>query len=549
MNPSDLHLPSKFPEWRPVGGPHSSRTQYDAIIAAACSDKRFTILNAPTGIGKSAIYMGLASLLGVRTLVLTQTTFLQTQLMEDFSSMGLKEIKGQHRYPCLYFDDGTRRKLPGCDEGPCHAGIECVLRERGCNYYDAVRTAGRSRLVVTNQSYHMHIRRHGDPLALGGFGLLILDEAHESAESLAEFVKITLHRRKMERLLNLSMPREASVAEWSEWAAEVAIPICRTHLESAKSSVSLYRHGVSVLRELADIDGALADLARAWAWRRLDAPDPPAWVPGSATDWVVEDEGDEVTFQPVWASGYSEEYLFAGIPRVVLVSATATPKDAQFLGINPNDFDYHQYPSPFPRAIRPFYVIPTVKVSRHMTEGEIRIWINRIDQIIEEEAVNRRSKGIIHTVSYDRAKLIYARSRYRDLFEIHDRKSTRDTVKAFREAAAPRILLSPAVSTGWDFPMDQARFQIIAKIPFIDNRPEIVRARVRSDKSYIDYVTLVTLIQMAGRGVRSANDFCRTYLIDDNWSAWFYPRNKKLVPRWFRSAVRRVRNLNEALKR
>lgn len=546
MFPSDLNLPSKFPQWRPIG---STRTQYDAIIAAACSDKRFTILNAPTGIGKSAIYMGLASLLGVRAAILTQTTFLQTQLMEDFGSMGLREIKGQHRYPCLYFDDGKRRRLPGCDEGPCHAGVECTLREQGCYYYDAVRAASRAKLMVTNQSYWMTVRRFGDPLSLGQFGLLILDEAHESAQSLADFVKIHISRRKVEKLLDIAAPRDASIADWSEWAAEVAIPIVRNRLEVAKSSISLYQHGVAMLRDLKDLDGALADLARAWAWRRLDAPDPPAWVPGTSTDWVVEEDGDDASFQPVWASGYSEEYLFAKVPRVILVSATVTPKDAQYLGIPKDDYDYHQYPSPFPRKIRPFYVIPTVKVGRKMTEGETRIWLNRIDQIIEEEAVNRNAKGIIHAISYDRAKQIFSRSRFRDIIEIHDRKSVRDAVKNFREAPAPRVLLSPAVSTGWDFPMDQARFQIIAKIPFIDNRPAIIRERIRTDKSYSDYVTLVTLIQMAGRGVRSAHDFCRTYLIDDNWSAWFYPRNKKLVPRWFRDAVRRVKSLNQALQR
>ena len=97
--------------------------------------------------------------------------------------------------------------------------------------------------------------------------------------------------------------------------------------------------------------------------------------------------------------------------------------------------------------------------------------------------------------------------------------------------------------------MEQARFQIIAKLPFIDSRQKVVEARLRADKTYLDYITLVSLIQMAGRGVRSADDYCRTYLIDDNWSAWFYPRNKKLVPRWFRDSVRRVKNLDQALNK
>jgi hypothetical protein len=151
--------------------------------------------------------------------------------------------------------------------------------------------------------------------------------------------------------------------------------------------------------------------------------------------------------------------------------------------------------------------------------------------------------------SYERAKLIYARSKWQSIIEIHDRRSAKDSIHRFKSAPAPRVLLSPSVGTGWDFPMDQARFQIVAKLPFIDSRQEVVKARIRTDKSYSDYVAMVSLIQMAGRGVRSSSDYCRTYLIDDNWSAWFYPRNKKLVPRWFRDSVRRVKSLDKALKR
>ncbi len=92
--------------------------------------------------------------------------------------------------------------------------------------------------------------------------------------------------------------------------------------------------------------------------------------------------------------------------------------------------------------------------------------------------------------------------------------------------------------------MDECRFQIIAKVPFIDNRPAIIRARVKSDRFYMDYVTLQELIQMCGRGVRSDRDFCNTYIIDDNFGDWFWPRNRKYAPRWFRAGVRRVDSID-----
>jgi Rad3-related DNA helicase len=539
MEPADLGLPSKFPAWR--------RHQREAVLAAACADTRFVIVNASTGTGKSLIYAGIAGLINGRTLILTQTKGLQDQIVGDYASMGLLEIKGQNNYPCLFFKDDEvhrNRRLPSCDEGPCHAGMECELKRGGCTYYDAVRRAARSKLVVTNYSYWMSINRHSDPLALGKFDLLVLDEAHDAAQALADFVKIEIPRKEARALLEMELPREASIEDWVGWTDE-ALPRCRKRLESAKSSVSLYRHGVSVVRRLRGMEGALGFLSHAIGWRRSDAPDPPAWMPGTSTDWIIEETKDGAAFQPVWASGYSEDFLFAHTPKIVLISATVTRKDADYLGIKKDDLTYLEYPSPFPRENRPVWLVPTVSVSRNISTGEERIWMRRIDEIIQKEAIERNQKGIIHAVSYERTKAIVARSRYCSIMMTHDRRSMRDTVETFRRAAPPVVLVSPSVSTGFDFPYDAARFQIIAKVPFIDSRPAVIQARHKADKRYLDYVAMVALIQMAGRGVRAADDHCATYIIDDNFIRWFYPRNRDLIPRWFRAGLRRVRSMAE----
>jgi ATP-dependent DNA helicase DinG len=536
MKPIDLELPPKFKDWRPH--------QLDAIVLTACNDLRFTILNAPPGIGKTTIYMGVSAMLGGRTLALTSTKGLQQQLMDDHGPMGLVEIKGQSNYPCLYFAGDGRRFLPGCDEGPCHAGIECELRDGGCNYYDAVRAAYQSRLVTTNYSYWMTMNRYADISTLGQFDNLVLDEAHAAAQTLADFVKIEIVAKEVRALLALDIPRESNIEEWVYWASNEALPLCRSRLESAKSSVSMFRQSISVVRRLRELETNLAGLANAQGWKRTDAPDPPAWMPGASTDWIIEEDKAGVTFQPVWASGYSEQFLFANIPRIILVSATVTAKDAAYLGIPPETFLYKEYPSPFERRRRPIYVIPTVRVGRNMTQGEERIWINRIDQIIEKEAVEGKAKGIVFTMSYFQAKMIADRSKFRGLIYMHDRHSVRDVVEKFKNARPPAVLISPSVGTGYDFPLDTCRFQVIAKLPFIDSRPAIIRARHRADKKYMDYVTVVELIQRSGRGMRSEQDWVRTYIIDDNFR-WFFSRNKGLMPKWFKGSIRRIRSLDE----
>ena len=495
--------------------------------------------------GKSAIYMGVAGLLGGRTLILTMTKPLQRQLMDDFESMGMKVLQGQNNYPCRYFEDrgNDKRKLT-CDEGPCRAGIDCQLRARGCDYYDAVRVAAKADIVVENYVHWMTLNRFSEPDTLGKFDNLILDEAHEANNALADFVRVVLDRHEFRRLLNLDLPSGASMEEWVEWATEEALPRARAKLEGARAATALHLDGIGTVKEIAELEGHLADLSRARSWKQTDAADPAVWTPGTSSDWVVEEEDEKVTFQPVWASGYAEDYIFRFIPKVVLVSATVTPRDAFYMGVFRSQLDYLQYPSPFHRSKRPLIVIPTVGVKRGMTDGEIKIWINQIDRILELEAEERGLKGIIHAVSYERAKLIKERSRFSHLMVIHDRRNLRTTVEAFKASKGPAVLISPSVGTGYDFPGDQCRFIILAKIPFIDNRPKVIKARMKLDKEYLNHVAFVSLIQMVGRGVRSADDSCRSYLIDDNWR-WFSMATNKMMPKWFKSAIRKVKRFSE----
>lgn len=539
LSPVDLGLPPKFAEWRP--------SQLDAVISAAASDTRFTMLNMPPGVGKSPAYIAVHAMLGGRTLVLTQTKGLQTQLMSDFESMGMAEIKGQSNYPCLYLYDGSSRAHPpGCDEGPCHAGVECELRESGCYYYDALRKAGRSMLVTDNYAHWMTMNRYADPISMGRFTTLILDEAHDAADALADFVRIEIDNRKVRKLLGkeyMPSPGEGGIEEWVEWAI-YALPRCRGLIDSAKAGATLYHEGVQAVRDLRDLEDNLTNLVHAGDWKRTDAPDPPAWVPGTAVDWIIEtDRGGVTHFQPVWASGYAEPYLFAHVPRVILVSATITRKDAPYLGIALDQLTYKSYPSPFDRSRRPVYIYPVVGVGRNMTIGEERIWIRAIDAIIDREI---RYKGIIHAVSYDRARLIQSMSRHSRHMLIHDRRTTRETIRRFRDATAPCILVSPSVSTGYDFPHDACRWQIVAKIPFIDNRPAIIKARHKADRDYLSYVALRGLIQMIGRSTRAEDDWSRCYIVDANWG-WFSASlsKKHMIPKWFKGALKRIRSLRE----
>ena len=541
MEPIDFALPAKFTRFRPG--------QEDSILWAATTEKRFALLSMPTGGGKSAVYMGLAGLTGGRTLVLTGTKGLQQQLTNDFKSMGLVEIKGRNNYPCIL-------ELPnkvGCDEGPCTAGVECEMKPtrrnphaRGCHYYDAVRVARKSQLVVANYMYWMTMMKYGDPESLGDFDNLVLDEAHSAPDLLADFCAVHLSRRELSELLDTKLPPlDENQEVWAEWAQVQLVKCVAIFTNLQELMKTDYRKHLAKMKRVIDLGRRLRELSKADQWKRVDGSNPNVSLPGVVTDWVAESTATGATFSPVWAHAYAESYLFRGIKRVLLVSATLQPTAAKYLGIPPSQYDFRESASTFHPSKRPFIWVPTTRVDRNWTIGQQRIWLNKIDRLIDER-LDR--KGIIHARSYDRTALIVANSRHRDIMLTHRSVNTRDVVEEFKRSRAPRVLVSPSMDTGWDFPYEQCEYQIIAKVPFVDTRSAIIKARAKSDKKYLNYAAALSIIQQNGRGMRSEDDQCETFVIDDHIE-WFMAAAREFFPKWFRSAYKKANGLPAPLPR
>jgi Rad3-related DNA helicase len=237
----------------------------------------------------------------------------------------------------------------------------------------------------------------------------------------------------------------------------------------------------------------------------------------------------------VWPGEYAEENLFLGIKKVVMVSATATRKTPQMLGISPSDIDYREYPSSFPKANRPIIYLPTAHMNmRSRADGLHDIQV-RVNQIIERR-LDR--KAIIQTVSYKLAREIYLGCVFKEMMLIHDSENTREIIELYRNSTRPVVLVSPVLDTGYDFPYEMAEYQIIVKVPFPVTVDKIVKARADRDPEYKDHVTMVKLVQMAGRICRADDDRGETIIIDSDFGWWYNKIGHRLAPRWFTESVR-----------
>src|SRR6185295_8060333 len=63
-------------------------------------------------------------------------------------------------------------------------------------------------------------------------------------------------------------------------------------------------------------------------------------------------------------------------------------------------------------------------------------------------------------------------------------------------------------------------YQIISKVPFPVMTGGIIKAQMKDDPEYADYLTAQTLIQTYGRTNRAEDDFSETFIVDDH-IIWF----------------------------
>lgn len=547
--PVELGLPAKFGNWRPY--------QDQAVSDILFSEARITGLGAPTGFGKTLTYAAAALIMGGRVCFLVSTKGLADQLMLDLQALGLIDVRGQSNYACILEEEERKLSKPTAEanfhakmgwnrvfdlsvaDGVCHSGTKCQYKEGGCLYYDAIRRAKGAQLVVTNYAFWLSVHaahRDSEDPPIGKFDLLVLDEAHNAHEELASFLSIEISDEEVKGLLkadwpNLSMGENQE--EWKVWAA-VERDLAKVELKSLQDHIKQFGGSVAQkkrtrkLRELVKKLGHLASLSGEWVGEIVEE-----WQPGIGKHPIGR------KWDPIWPAPYVEDFLFLGIKRIVLISATLRPKTLEVLGVTSCDggWEFIEYPSTFPVANRPVIVVPTCSLTFRSDDADLLVWVRRADQIINGRKDRR---GVFHSVSFERSKFFALNTRVEGGRIItHTSRETRMVVDRFKneEQYKGSCIVSPSLSTGWDFPYEACEYQIIGKVPFPDNRSAVMKARSKRDKDYPMFLAMVELVQAVGRGMRAADDMCETFVIDNNFN-WFVNKYRHFAPSYFLDAIR-----------
>lgn len=531
---SHYNLTSTFPSWR-----HGQKELTEAVIE---SEKRFIILDLPPGVGKSIICV-MASLNHDKpTVILTGTKGLQDQYSRDFKGHCF-DMRGMGNYLCRHLLDLHGVEWPinslyplttkeDCAQGPCHDGYKCQyapapsgLRQgHGCVYFNQYEEACSHKMVMTNYAYWLAINFFGK--SLGARSLMVCDEAHTIRNWMLNFMSISLTPWQLQRWGSVvDPPYGMGPRLWAQWANDTLHYI---HDEDPNTKNS----------EKKDMSGKL---------RLLSMAD---------EDWYLNDtdlpEHISLTAGPLNPAAYTEQLLFRGAQKVILSSATINHELIEQLGVDLEDVEWLGAPSPFQVSRRPIYRVHTdgARLNYKTHEGIWKIILAKIDRII----VARRElgwKGIIQSVSYEKAQWVMKNSDHVDLMVFNDPKSpTQDIINVvdlFGKSNEPTILVSPSVVTGFDFPHDKCRYQIQLKVPFPQSLDPYYKAQADARKGLGLFLAAQSLCQAYGRGMRAEDDYCEFFIMDNNLQ-WMLSNNTELFSQWFVEAVQTVCELPEPLE-
>ena len=543
------------------------REVLDQIEAAMGSGKKFIILEAPVGFGKSAVAAALCRHLK-SAYVLTSTKQLQEQYSADF---GFTTVMGKSNFTCQVPTSSGR--LVACSKGRCEADwslsdcphyltfdqyedhlkglcdkkeskCENALRKAGngklCTYYKQKWDSFRQRVTVGNYAFFFSELRFTEDVRKRK--LLVCDEAHDLERQLVGSASFTLRTSTIRQYPSGSGGEFAvTYEEGMDTHAEDWLKALGAARESLQGFFDAHDGDLTMQDRLISCRGILESLEGF-----IDAleENPENWVvSGVRKTTAIDAYGggstlvDEVVFQPLEVAAYTSQ-LFDTAETVLLMSATVFSEEllCGALGIPLDKAQFIRVSeSSFPIENRRIHAMNVAQLSFSTMGASMDGIAKAVDAIMDRHSTER---GVIHTTSYQQARDIIERvsERNRARLVTTEGSAARSELIQTHGATGASVLISPSLYQGVDLKDDLARFQVIVKVPYSDLSDRRTQVKMQRDRGWYDWQTALRLVQTYGRSVRSETDHAVTYILDSNFSS-FVRAHRELFPAYFLDAL------------
>jgi ATP-dependent DNA helicase DinG len=533
------------------------REVMEQIEAALAAKKKFILLEAPVGFGKSAVAAALCRHLGTAYL-LTSTKQLQDQYSSDFS---FPPVIGKSNFTCCV-PTSTGHHV-ACNKGRCEVDWtldECPhylsfeeydehkrghhtknskcehLKDRKlCPYYEQKWDAFRAKIVVANYSFFLSELQYTDDVTKRK--LLVCDEAHDLEKHLVGFASYSLKRSMLESYRAGMGDKNPVIPLRGEDDAAAWLDVLRNSNEVLDSFIETRLDDPEMQDKVATAKGAQRSLEGFIEELK-----------GSPTNWVVNkvrrvvnadgtDSVEEVVFQPLEVGGYTKE-LFGSADTVMLMSATLSSDEllCRTFGMTRDDACFIRIPdSTFPVENRRIHAMDIAYLNRASMDSSLESITKAIDGIMDRHSGER---GVVHTTSYQQANYIidHISAFNRARLVSTEGSSSRSALLKTHGNTGASVLISPSLYQGVDLKDDMSRFQVVVKVPYPDLSERRTRVKLDKDAAWYDWQTALRLVQTYGRSVRSETDHATTYVLDSNFTR-FVAKNRDLFPKYFLDAL------------
>lgn len=498
--------------------------------------KRFFFLEAPVGTGKSMFGMCASNYIhanqakGINTCFLTPQKILQRQYESSFPNHLLTTLYGRNNYDC--------EKGVDCEIG-AGFGKKCA----SCPY-EAVRERCKSTPnAVMNYQLLMSLLAFSPSFKEHSFKLMVFDECHTLETYLTEFNNITLNQGKC-HLNDLTWKLCTNTTEAFELIKNKTIKELWAKLEQLENEYPFLTADTNL-----DLTPEQGKIMERYLLLMEDASNMSEFVSCPAhhreAKYIVVHDAESFKIKHLYGAynfidliePYGEKFIFMSSTILDYKSICIE------LGIDPSEAAFLSLDSEFPVANRPIVYKPVTKMNAAWVKDEDgkRKLLKEIVTLLNNPHSN--DNGIIHTVSYQIAEWLVQNLEGKIPHEIyhHNGGASRDEVinKYLMDTHKLKVLISPSITEGLDLKDDLGRFSIFVKVPFPYLGDQWIAKRKDVSQSWYQRQAILSLIQGSGRVVRSEVDYGTTYILDSSWEQ-LERSASKLIPKWWREAIKRV---------
>ena len=539
--------------------PRPNQAEYVNKVVEAFVDrrKRYVVLNAPTGTGKSIIGAVIADVInrvckdpknangennGDRaSLILMHNNALTKQYHDTFATFGDQMfllLKGANNYPCNALTDQESGEIITAE----HCAVQKLKKEGlmeiveqncgKCQYSRNKKLKNVSKNVITNFSYYFVDRQYSDVFLPRD--IVIWDEAHTVNDAFCEHNAIYFSKERLKKtyeelvdsLKLMDMETFKTLRSIQEDVENGKINETN-YMGYLSSLMNVYKRAHHEAQALADNSGhdlnkysKYSKLAKKYFGLGCKIDD--LMIYNYEHIFEFNPNTLEATVKPIFIGSMFEQTLVHSRFNLFMSATISKEYLTETLQLKDEDIEFIQVPPTFPKEHKLLIFFDTQNLNyRSMQDEKV---LSRLDKnvkdIVNKHVTEYEENGVILVPSFaiaQRMAEIIRKSGVKVKIFEHTRGMKADfIIQQFKQSEGPSILISPSIYEGVDLPGDLSRYQIIVKAPFPSLAEKRMKYILDHHQKIYNLLTIQKIVQGGGRSVRSEDDYAVTYILDSN---------------------------------